>query len=158
MRSELNAMSTVSIPIVITQCRILLLYKCQTSSDSPPLCDKNHLQNLQHNLQHNVQQIYNTIYNTIYNAIYNTIYNAGYNIHKIKPPTFFHEKLMSVKNTIFSFPESIPKMPQQKRTKNVKHAKKVIDGFPLILIFSLTFSEISLKRMWLYVSSDIHVL
>ena len=65
---------------------------------------------------------------------------------------------MSVKNTIFSFPESIPKMPQQKRTKNVKHAKKVIDGFPLILIFSLTFSEISLKRMWLYVSSDIHVL
>lgn len=61
---------------------------------------------------------------------------------------------MSVKNTIFSFPESIPKMPQQKRTKNVKHAKKVIDGFPLILIFSWTFSEISLKRMWLYVFSD----
>ena len=51
-----------------------------------------------------------------------------------------------------------PRWAKLKRTKNGKHAKRVIDGFPLILIFSLTFSEISLKRMWLYVSSDIHVL
>ena len=69
---------------------------------------------------------------------------------KVKSRTLSTRWEKSVKNTIFSFPESIPKMPQQiKETKNGKHAQRVKDGFDLILLFTFLIDCFQNILLWI---------
>ena len=69
---------------------------------------------------------------------------------KVKSRTLSTRWEKSVKNTIFSFPEPIPKMPQQiKETKNGKHAQRVKDGFDLILLFTFLIDCFQNILLWI---------